>query len=36
MTGRQQQLTHIVQTLATIVRNIQLRRALHDVCPEPH
>jgi hypothetical protein len=36
MTGRQQQLTDIVQTLASIVRNIQLRRALHDVCPEPH
>jgi hypothetical protein len=36
MTGRQQQLTDIVQTLASIVRNIQLRLALHDVCPEPH
>jgi hypothetical protein len=36
MTARQQQLTDIVQTLASIVRNIQLRLALHDVCPEPH
>jgi hypothetical protein len=35
MTAGRQQLTDVVEILASLIRNIHLRRALHEVCPAP-